>query len=202
MLCRQAIMRRIVISDFEAYVHATPEDGHCMLHAVANAILESYRTGIRNGKPISKIDIVKRLRQELLQMLGTINPVSGKTNYETIGNGAFAQSAKWNETTTPKYLKRVLSGSEQLGEEVKLILEFFIEKNILILDARSNQLYAKYSFKKNWPCIILYHTILGQNEDGGEIGHFEMVSLRETNQGGKQRTLFPATHPFVEYLLR
>lgn len=193
-----AIMRRLRLSNFELYIHSTPEDGHCMLHAIAQAISPSYQTGMRNGNPVSKLQIVKEIRQELLQRLTQTNQRSGRSNYETISDGSFAESAEWNETTKLDHLKKVLSGSAQLGEEVKLILEFFIEKNILIVDARTNKLYAKYSFNPKLSTVVLYHTILGTNETGEEIGHFELITSLER---GKHIKHFSGTHPLIGYLI-
>lgn len=198
MFNNTALTRRLRIANFDLYIHATPEDGHCMLHALAQAISPTYQTGMRDGKPVSRLQIVKEIRSELLTKLAQKNSLTGVSNYQSIGNGSFAQSAQWNETTTPKYLKQVLSGSAQLGEEVKLILEFFIEKNILLLDARSNRLYAKYGFNPKLSTVVLYHSILGKNEVGEEIGHFQLISLLERNKHVKH---FPSQHPFVQYLL-
>jgi hypothetical protein len=190
------IKTRLPYQDFTVYAHSTPEDGHCMLHAIAMAIYPRYQTS--DAK--TKLEIVKQIRKELLVRLNEINPKSGKSNYKTIANGAFADSADWNERSGTEYLKQLLSSSQQLGEETKIILEFFIEKNILIVDGKTNRLYMKHDFNPSRSCIVLYYTVLGDNEKGEQIGHFEMISVQDRSTGNLVRH-FTVSHPFVGYLL-
>jgi hypothetical protein len=193
------IMKKLPISGFEVYVHATPGDGNCILHAVANAIYLPYRTQTRDGTALSKAIIVNQMRQEMLAKLNSINPKSGKTNYETIAGGALAESAEWNEKSSLQYLKELLSSSGQLGEEAKIVLEFFIEKNLLVINASTKKLAYRYDWDANRSSIILYYTALVDGE-GNESGHYEMISVRNSRLDILE-THFSKSHPFVRYLL-
>lgn len=186
------IKAKLYYPGFRVYVHATPEDGHCMLHALAMAIYPPYKTSE------TKLEIVKQIRREILTKLYEINPKSGKTNYKTISGGSFAESALWNKASTSAGLKELFSSSQQLGEEAKIILEFFIEKNILVIDAKTGKLYTKHDFQPDRSSVILYYTVLGENVNGDQIGHFELISVQNNTY---LVCHFESSHPFVKYLM-
>jgi hypothetical protein len=183
------MLRSVKIDKFDAYVHATPKDGHCLLHAIAQATYLPYLTGIREGKPISKREIVRKIRRELLERV--------QKEYKMIAGGALANSSLWNDASKKENLEEVLKGSGQLGEEVKIVIEHFFEKNVLVVNSETLQLFSKYDYRPSRPSLVVYHTYL---DDEKKIGHFEMVSVRE-RKSGIHATVFPDNHPFIRYLL-
>lgn len=186
-------VRKIQIDKFHAKVIATPADGDCMLHSIARALYPSYTEGVYRGRKISQREIVKKMRKNILEKLDRIDPKTGSTGYELVAGGSFAETSEFVETTRMAYLRNILSSSQQIGEEVKVIIEHFIECNILLLDSRVNRLYTRDGFNKDWNCIVLYHTIHTDGE-GQESGHFELVVL--------DQEVFDPSHPFVRFLLK
>lgn len=183
-------MLKRIENEFDAYVHSCPKDGHCLLHAIAHATYLPYKTGIKKGRPVSRKEIVEKFRKELLDRVGR--------EYHLIAGGTLANSSKWNEESRKERLEASLSSSQQLGEEAKVVIEHFIEKNLLVIDSRSGNLFSKYDYNPSRSSVVLYHTYLNKEET---VGHFEMVSVKE-RQTGMHTTVFPGNHPFVVYLLK
>ena len=195
-----AAAKKLKIGNFNVRILATPGDGDCMLHAIARALYPSYTSGLRHGRKITPGQIVKKMRSDLLEKLERRNPQNGLTGYDEVSDGAFAVSSEFLDTTKMSYLKRILGGSYQLGEEVKILIEHFIHCNILLIDSRTNQLYSRHGFNEEWNSIVLYHTIY-IDEEGVESGHFELVALDNGLRQGEEDEVFNPRHPFVRYLL-
>jgi len=191
-----SLKRKLGFKDFDVYAFTTPSDGHCMLHSIAMAVYPSYW---RENAP--KLEIVKRIRSEMLIKLQEKNESSGKSNYLTIADGNFAEGMDMDKQDGMSYLKRLLSSSQQLGEEVRIVLQFFTEKNILVVDARSNALYTKYEIDSSHSTIVLYYSLIGENENGDQIGHFEPLAVRDS-RSGEYTMHFDSWHPFIRRLLR
>lgn len=195
--------KKITIGKFAVNVLATPGDGDCMLHAIARALYPAYNTGVRHGRRITQKQIVTKMRKDLLEKLERRNPENGLRGYDEVSDGAFAATSEVVDTTKLSYLRKILGGSYQLGEEVKVLIEHFIHCNIFLIDARSNQLYSKHDFNPDWNVVVLYHTIYVDAE-GTESGHFELVTLDQLpyHRPSGEDEVFSPQHPFVQYLLR
>lgn len=182
--------KKITFGKFETKVLATPGDGDCMLHALARALYPAYTSGVRHGRKITPKQVVREMREGLLKKLERKDPQTGLSGYEQVGDGSYA--AVGFETTQMSYLREILGGTGQLGEEVKVLIEHFIHCNILLIDAKTKRLHSKYGFNPDWDVVVFYHTTYRDGE-GVESGHFELVVQDEE--------ILTPRHPFVVYLL-
>lgn len=183
--------RDIIILKEQCRVYDVPDDGDCMLHCVAHAIFPPYRTGVFQGKKISKKEVVRMMRTEMLEKLDR--------EYGKVLGGAFAESGQFVEEASIESLRALFKTNLMLGEETKVYLEHLIEKNILVVNEEGNA-YKHYSYNKDYPSIVLrFKDIV--DAVGHHSGHYNVVMWLEPSTG-KQISLFEHDHPFINKLLK
>lgn len=185
MYCR--LPWSIFRDQYEVYRINMPGDGHCMMHSVAFSIFKPYRTGEKDGKAISKFEIVKTIRNDLADRLERIDPDTGKRLYDVLGNGNLASLGKADpDHYSLESLQSLLRSSRNLGEEIISALEYILEINILVLDGSNKDVVKRKRnviYKKS---IVLYFS----------NRHYDVITVKRK----EHNTIFDANDPFIEML--
>jgi hypothetical protein len=182
--------RRPGYSDFNIYVHSTPGDGHCLIHALANAFYEPYRSGKLNGKPVTRDQIIRSFRNDMAERLERIDVDTGKTLYETVGNGGLALLGKVDKNYySLEKLQSLLRSSEYLGPEIIIVFEHLLNFNIYVLDDKTQDVVAKDNYNENRRSVVVYYT----------HHHYSAVSRRLPHDG-KHVSFFRPNDSFINFL--
>lgn len=171
-----------------------PADGSCLIHAILLAYNQNYRLERQNGKPIARRTIVKKLRQELANLLAApVDPLdpNSSQHYDLIARGSLAEiSANFPKYTLPN-MQKILDSDAWLDY---IFFEFIgdsLGKDIYILDETKQDLYITGEedlYQKGRPSIVL----------GFRFNHYELIGLLDEN--GVTRTLFFPDERFITSL--
>lgn len=168
-----------------------PADGSCLIHAILLAYNQDYRLEKQNGKPTSRKAIVKKLRQELSNLLAApVDPIDPNSprHYDLMARGSLAEMS----SSFPRY--RLDNMQETLDSDAWLDYIFFefigdaLDKDLYILDENKQDIYMTGEedlYQKGRPCIIL----------GYRSNHYELIGLLDEN--GVTRTLFFPDEPLI-----
>lgn len=173
---------------------ATPMDGSCLFHAIANSFFEPYHSQKINGKEVPRIKLIQTFRKELSQKLSDKDPNSptGKTFYEELCNGSTSTFAKEVPEFSIKIMQANLDSKVYIGYGYMEFIGNAIGKDIYILDATRFDIYVtdelRFMIKGNRPSIVLFYT----------NNHYELVGVK--NNDGKIDTYFNSTHSFIMFL--
>lgn len=168
----------------------TIPDGSCFFHAIAKAYHKGYRLGEVNGKQINRSSLVRSLRSELSKKLGQKVPKSEKTYYQLLGRGEIEKLSKTSHQYTLDNLQKLLDSSRSIGDEFNEFISNELNKDIYILDGKSEGIYSvggdkKLLYKDRLSIVLLYIE---------DPGHYELVGLRD---GDNIKTLFDPNHSFI-----
>ena len=171
-----------------------PADGSCLIHAILLAYNQSYRLEKQNGKPIARKEIVKKLREELSNLLAApvdpLDPTSPR-HYDLIARGSLTEMSANFPKYTLENMQETLNSSEWLDY---IFFEFIgdaLDKDLYILDETKQDLYTTGEedlYQKGRPSIVL----------GFQHNHYELIGVM--NGDGVVRTLFYPDEDFITRL--
>lgn len=176
------------LKDWPLVKHSVPGDGHCLIHAICSAFFEPYYTGrMSNGRQVSPVQIVKRLREQIAEYL--------RTTYDTLGRGLYSGFAKEVPEYSLENMIRTLKSSASLGYGYLELISDAINKDVYILDENTQDVYIQDSpelfYKGRRSVVLLYEST------SGTIGHFSMLGL---SSGSDVITHFEPSNPFITVL--
>lgn len=164
---------------------ATPPDGSCLFHAIANSFYQPYRTESINGKHISRAKIISSLRKELAEKLDKY--------YETLNNKNTLTFSKDVPEFTLQHMKSELDSNNSIGYGYIEYIGNVLNKDIYILESSRKNVYKtddqSLIIKGNRPSIVLYYV----NDN-----HYELIGVK--NDDGTFNTHFSPEHKFIKFL--
>ena len=174
---------------------STPMDGSCLFHAITNAFFEPYHSEKLNGKKCSRKTIIRVLRKELAQRLGSpSNPQdpNSKTHYDLLNNGNTASFAEVVPEFTLDYMQREIDSDSSIGYGYLEFIANAINKDIYILEACRSDIYImdnpELIIKGNRKSIVLYYI----------NGHYELMGIQKEDSSFD--THFSPDHSFIRFL--
>lgn len=174
----------------------TIPDGSCFFHAIANGHLIPYRTGLLDGKAISKREIVAGLRHDLSKMLGMpIDPTDpeGPTNYDSLSHGGLAEFSKGHPEYTLKNMQKQLDSNSAVDNVYVEFISNQLNLDIYLLDLNKQEIYITGKdddlYFKNRNSIVI----------GYLPGHYELIGLYN-NTTKEVSTYFKPSHPFIMFI--
>jgi len=171
----------------------TIPDGSCFFHAIANAYFLPYRTGLLDGKAMSKRDIIAGFRHDLSKMLAMpIDPrdPEGPTHYDTLSHGKLAEFAKGHPEYTLANMQKQLNSNSSVDNIYVEFISNQLNLDIYLLDLNKQEVYITGKdddlYFKNRNSIVI----------GYLPGHYELIGLY--NAITKEvSTYFKPSHPFI-----
>jgi hypothetical protein len=164
-------------------------DGSCFFHAVTNAYCPEY---IENK--IDRKIFIRQLRQELSTKLGSIDPNSGKTYYDSLSRGYLSTIS---QIDWPEYKLESLQKTLLTCRYVDNVYQEFIS-NLLNKD-----IYLISETRQNFYPTGDDYSLLHQNRESIVIlycekkYHYELIGIE---QDGQIFTSFPCDHPLIELI--
>jgi hypothetical protein len=179
----------------QVYRIATIGDGSCFFHAFLKAMYKNYQD---NPSALYRTNTVVALRHELANNLTKINPITGKTLYEEIGNGSIntlyqemiRNNALIGYTGIDYSLKglqdRLNDSSEYVGDELYSYTAETLKYNVFIcIGAIGNVIHAEsVEVNDSYPWIIIM----------GNTSHYEVLAIK---RGDHLQTYFFSDDPFI-----
>ena len=168
-------------------------DGSCFFHCICKAFFIPYITGIIDGSPISKKQIVTSLRMDLSNALASkINNKSSMTHYDSLSRNELKNFSKNVPEYTLSAMQTRLNSDSSIGNEFNEFISNQIAKDIYLLDNKKKDVYItgdedELLYKNRNSIVILYTE-----------GHYELIGLMENN--GHISTYFVHTHPFIQFI--
>ncbi len=179
------------MDEFELIILNVEGDGHCLFHSLLLAFFTPYINEKYNEGEVTRLTLVKKLREDLANKLGTFVPGS-KTirHYDLLYNKNINYFAEHVHEFTLINMQQTLNSNQSIGYGY---LEFIcdqINKDVYIIDGHTLTLYQSDEASlliKNRLSIILFYL----------PGHYQLVGLKS---GDEVVTHFKPTHPFIRYL--
>lgn len=179
---------------FQLVKIASMPDGSCFIHSLCAALYVSYRTGIKNNKPISKREIARNLRHELAVKLDErIDPLNPKslTYYDTLGNGEVATLGKTVADYSLISMKAILDSSANIGHEFFEYISDILKVDLYFLSEKEQDVYPTAdelsAIYKNRDSIIMIHS--------GD--HFDLIGLKS---GAEIYTIFKPENELILFI--
>lgn len=172
----------------------TPMDGSCLFHAIINAYFEPYRSEILHGTPISRFDIIKRLRTELsIALSSPIDPNHPHpTYYESLNFGNTKEFSQAVPEFSLSYMQNELNSNSPIGYGYMEFIGNILNKDIYILDSKRQDIYITdelpLTIKGTRKSIVIYYM----------SGHYELVGIE--NNDGSYSTHFSPNHSLIKTL--
>lgn len=173
---------------------ATPMDGSCLFHAIANGFFSPYHKQQLNGKYISRNNIVTQLRKELASRLAEVDPQDPqkRTYYQCLAGGNTAIFAQAVPEFELSFMQAQLSCSAPIGYGYIEYICNALNKDIYILSATHCDIYVgdelPLCIKGNRKSIVVYYM----------NGHYELVGIQRDD--GCFDTHFKSDHSFIRFL--
>ncbi len=172
---------------------ATPMDGSCLFHCIANSFFEPYHTETFNGNHISRQNIIKLFRSELAEKLSSkISDDNDTTYYQYLNAGNTASFAEYVPEFKLDYMKSQLNSNNQIGYGYMEFISMVLDKDIYILDAVRHDIYVTdelpFMIKGNRSSIVIYYI----------NGHYELVGINIDDK--TFLTHFSPNHSFIKFL--
>lgn len=171
----------------------TQSDGSCYFHSIAASYSVAYLTESLEGRPISRKEFVRKMRDELADSLSEY--------YDRLSKGKLRSLSKSIPSVSYEELKKLLLSNNSVGFEVHEYVSDILDKDIYILDKSRKSLYPigkgdDSLYYKGRNSIIIMYTPPSQRVDGS-VGHFELIGLKEQDS---IMTLFPPNHPLIVHI--
>lgn len=171
-----------------------PADGSCLFHSLLFAYNQNYRLEGQNGRFVSWREIVKKLRQELSNLLASpIDPLvpSSRRYYDIIARGHLEEISKSSPQYTLKNMQKTLDSNAQIDD---MYLEFIadaLDKDIYILSEEKQDIYLTGKedlYQKGRSSIVLLY------------GHDHYTLIGNINGDSVTKTLFNPKEDFITRL--
>lgn len=174
------------IGNYELTIINTPCDGHCLFHSLLLAFFTSYI-----DEEFDRLSIVKKLREELSQKLGSLVPGSKTVRYyDLLYNSNINDFSKNVDEFTLVNMQKAFNSDDWIGYGYLEFICNHINKDLYIIDGNTMTLYKGDETPlliKNRLSIILYY----------KNNHYQLVGLK-TNQG--IATHFKPTNELIVHL--
>jgi hypothetical protein len=173
---------------------ATPVDGNCLFHAIANSFFKPYHEELLNGRSVTRAQIVSTLRHELSRRLGEVDlsDPEGRTYYACLSNGNTSKFADAVPEFKLKMMQDQLASNAPIGYGYMEFISNALNKDIYILEAARSDIYVNdeltFCIKGNRKSIVIYYM----------NGHYELVGIRAPD--GSFDTYFEPNHSFIRFL--
>lgn len=173
---------------------ATPMDGSCLFHAIANSFFSPYHKQSLYGKTMTRSEIVSALRRELARRLSEVDPEDkdGRTYYARLAGGNTAIFAEAVPEFKLEVMQSQLASNAHIGYGYIEFICNALNKDVYILDAAHRDIYIfdelPFSIKGNRKSIVVYYM----------NGHYELVGIRAAD--GSFDTHFEPGHSFIRFL--
>ena len=173
---------------------ATPMDGSCLFHSIANGFFSPYHKQSLHGQTMTRIEIVNTLRRELARRLAEVDPEdeNKRTYYACLAGGNTAIFAEAVPEFKLEVMQSQLASNAHIGYGYIEFICNALNKDVYILDAAHRDIYIfdelPFCIKGNRKSIVIYYM----------NGHYELVGIRTAD--GSFDTHFEPTHPFIHFL--
>lgn len=173
---------------------ATPMDGNCLFHAIANSFFSPYHKESLYERSMSRKEIVNTLRRELARRLSDIDPQDseGRTHYARLANGNTAIFAEAIPEFKLEAMQAQLASHAPIGYGYMEFICNALNKDVYILEAARRDVYIHdelpFCIKGNRKSIVVYYM----------NGHYELVGIRTAD--GSFDTHFEPNHSFIRFL--
>lgn len=165
----------------------TMGDGSCFFHALLEATSVHYRALPERSSERSLM--ATRVRNDIADSLGRVDPSTGLRLYDTIGGGILAEMSQvqvGSISYTLAGLERLLRNPHQcVGDEVFLIAAHYFNVRIYFVRTRGDHFELIDSVGDRGPVVVLH----------GTGYHYELVAL---NEGGRIIRTFALDHSFLD----
>ena len=173
---------------------ATPMDGNCLFHAIANSFFSPYHKQTLNGKHMSRTAVVTQLRKDLASRLAEIDPLDPqkRTYYQCLAGSNTAIFAEAVPEFALSFMQAQLDSSAPIGYGYIEYICNALNKDIYILSAAHRDMYVcdelQFCIKGNRKSIVVYYM----------NGHYELVGIQQPD--GSFDTHFKPDHSFIRFL--
>lgn len=161
-----------------------PSDGHCLFHSIAFSYYIPYRTNLLNNEPITRMEIITKLRSQLADNLT-------ENVYNMLNDGNTQLFAKEVPEFSMEFMKLELNSDHQIGYGYIEYISNQIDKDIYIIHGETNKIYISdelpFIIKGRTVIVLYYHH-----------NHYEPVGV--LNDQKIYDTHFTHSHPFIEFL--
>lgn len=180
-------------NEFQLVRFATPMDGNCLFHAIAYSFFVPYRTQTLVGVTTTRLEIVRKLRKKLSNLLSEpVNPPNKTTYYQTINRGTLPENSLSVPAFELKNMQAELDSNHALGFGYLDLIARALDKDIYILDAARQDIYA--GDETQLVCTGTRNSIVIYYMDG----HYETLGVY--GEDGQIVTHFLPTNPFIRAL--
>lgn len=167
-------------------------DGSCLVHSILLAVCLRYREAVVKKDHNSRIEIARKLRDDMADILATKNEDKNKTYYETIADGAYPSFAEHNPEFKLEAIQKHLRSSEQMWEWSVGIIEEILNIQVYIIDEKTRKIYQRPGLPKKLPSVVIW----------GTPGHFCTIGCLNKNHPENGVTLyFAPEHELIQSLM-
>lgn len=178
----------------DLYIIKVPPDGSCFFHSILRAFHKEYITATTSD--IRK-RLCRKLRDSTAESLQEVNPITNKTEYDTLGNGYYknfndAIKDVDGDIYSLNGLQRELLGNGPVDHAYIEILSNHLELDIYLISAKKGDVYltgtdTKLLYKGRRSIVIFYTT-----------GHYDILGIkRPGDEDIIFDSLFLPTHPLI-----
>jgi hypothetical protein len=199
-VCKIELPKLDISSHMNLYCVKVLGDGSCFFHSVLRAFHREY---IMSSSIEDRQRLTKKLRDSTATSLEEINPNTGKTEYETLGNGYYkefnnAVKGVDGDSYSLQAMQKELRSNSPVDHAYIEILSNHLDLDIYLINAKTGDLYTTGSdvnllYKRRKSIAILYTT-----------GHYDILGIRRLQSNNNEDTdavifdcLFSPTHVFT-----
>lgn len=169
-------------------------DGSCYFHAIAKGFFTPYRTGMMNGVPVDRREMIRKLRDELAIRLQTpvrpLDPTSPLV-YDTLSGGQLRAFAEAVPEYKLEHMVQELRGGGAVDHAYHELVSNELDKDIYIVDSRQQDVVNLGNldlFYKGRKSIVLCY----------QPWHYDLIGVQMDT--GAVRTLFAPDDPYIQQL--
>lgn len=167
-------------------------DGSCLVHSILMAVCLRYRDAVVQKNHQTRVEMARKLRNDMADILANTNPNGKGTYYETIANGAYPSFAEHNPEFELKAIQAHLRSNEQMWEWSVGIIEEVLNIQVYIIDESSRKIYQRPGLPKHLPSVVIWST----------PGHFQTIGCMNKDRPENGVTLyFAPEHEFIQCLV-
>ena len=164
-----------------------PGDGHCLFHAICQAMYTPYIDG-----EVDRTSLVVQLRADIAEYLQSTDS-DGVTQYDKLGRGYFREFANNGNIPefTMEYMVGILNSSSMLGFGYMELISNYLDIDIYVLSTDTQDLYVNNEnrlYQRRDSIILL---------NNGK--HYDVVGVKN---GRTLHTYFSPSHRLIKRLRR
>lgn len=186
---------RIAFANPHLYAIKVLGDGSCFFHSILRAFNVSY---IQSDNISKRKELATLIRHATAASLEEKNPLTGKTEYESLGGGYYknfndAVKDVEGDRYSMEAMQRELLSSRPVDHAYIEILSNHLELDIYLISAKTGDVYTtgtelELYYRNRRSIVILYSP-----------GHYDVLGIVRTNSGPDVvfDTLFAPSHEFI-----